>query len=112
MKQEIIFAQQVGLGAAGANADRGVGDAKDFVAFLDVTAKTGTSPTLDIKFQEWDEASEKWYDITSAAFAQATDVTSERITFSTNAYRIRCVQAIGGTATPTFDFTVGGSGTS
>lgn len=111
MKQEFIFAQQVGLGAAGANNDRGVGHAKDFVAFLDVTAQTGTLPTLDVKFQEWDESSGKWYDITSAAFAQATGVTNERITFSTNAFRVRCVQAIGGTATPTFDFTVGASGT-
>ena len=110
-KQEIIFAQQVGLGAAGANSDRGVGEAKDFSAFLDVTASTGTTETLDVKFQEWDQASEKWYDIASAAFTQATGVTSERITFSTNAFLVRCVQAIGGTATPTFDFTVGAIGT-
>jgi len=110
-KTEIIFAQQVGLGLGITNNDRGVGEGKDFSAFLDVTAQTGTSPTLDCKFQEWDQASEKWFDITGAAFAQATGVTNERITFSTNALRIRLVQDIGGSATPTFDFTVGGIGT-
>lgn len=107
-KQEIIFSQQVALGAGTENSDRGVGNAKDFSAFLDVTAKTGTL-TLDVKFQEWDQASEKWYDITGGAFAQATDVTNERITFSVNALRIRCVQVVAG-STPTATYTVGGIG--
>lgn len=111
-KQEIIFvADAVGQGLGTINTDRGVGDTKDFSAFLDVTAKTGTNPTLNVKFQEWDQASEDWYDISGAAFAEAVDVTNERITFSTNAFRLRCVQVIGGTATPTFDFTVGAIGT-
>jgi hypothetical protein len=108
-KTEIIFeAGAVGRGTGTVNADRGVGDGVDYVAFLDVTADTGT-PTLDVKFQEWDQASEKWYDITGGAFAQATGVTSERITFSSNALRMRCVQVIAG-ATPTFDYTVGAIG--
>jgi hypothetical protein len=109
-KTEIIFEPgAVGRGAGTVNADRGVGEAKDFSAFLDVTGDTGT-PTLDVKFQEWDQASAKWYDIAGAAFAQATGVTNERITFSTNAKRVRCVQVIAG-ATPTFDYTIGGIGT-
>jgi hypothetical protein len=110
-KQEIIFVQAALQGLGTTNSDRGVGDSKDFVAFLDVTANAGTNETLNVKFQEWDQASESWYDITSAAFAEATGVTAERITFTTNAFRIRCVQVIGGTATPTFNFTVGASGT-
>lgn len=107
-KQEIIFAQAVGQGTGTVNADRGVGDATSFSAFLDVTASSGT-PTLDVKFQEWDQASEKWYDITGGAFVQATGVTNERITFSVNALRIRCVQTVAGT-TPSFDYTVGAIG--
>lgn len=109
-KTEILFEPgAVARGAGTTNADRGVGDAKDFSAFLDVTAKTGTL-TLDVKFQEWDQASEKWYDISGAAFAQASIVGNERITFSTNAKRIRCVQVIAG-STPTATYTVGGIGT-
>jgi hypothetical protein len=109
-KQEIIFEPgAVGRGAGTVNADRGVGEAKDFSAFLDVTAETGTA-TLDVKFQEWDQASEKWYDITGGAFAQATGIGSERITFSVNAKRIRCNQVLAGT-TPTMDYTVGAIGT-
>jgi hypothetical protein len=110
-KQETIFVQAVGQGLGTINTDRGVGEGKDFSAFLDVTGNTGTAETLNVKFQEWDQASEKWYDITSAAFAEALGVTNERITFSANAFIIRCVQVIGGSATPTFDFTVGAIGT-
>lgn len=110
-KQEIIFVQAVLQGLGTANSDRGVGEAINFSAFLDVTANAGTAEVLDVKFQEWDQASAKWYDITNAAFAQASGVTNERITFSTNAFLIRCVQVIGGSATPTFDFTVGAIGT-
>jgi hypothetical protein len=110
-KQEIIFVQAVGQGLGTANNDRGVGESKNFSAFLDVTGNSGTAETLNVKFQEWDQASEKWYDIAGAAFTEATGVTNERITFAVNALRIRCVQVIGGSATPTFDFTVGAIGT-
>jgi len=110
-KQEIIFAQEVGLGLGITNSDRGVGEGKDYVAFLDVTAVSGNFPTLDCKFQEWDQASEKWFDIASAVFTQAIGAGSERITFSSNALRMRLVQDIGGSATPTVDFTVGAIGT-
>ena len=109
-KQEIIFESGASGRATGTvNADRGVGEAVNFSAFLKVTASTGTGETLDVKFQEWDEVSQDWYDITGAAFTQATGVTSERITFSTNAFLVRCVQVIAGT-TPTFDYTVGAVG--
>lgn len=109
-KLEILFeAGAVARGAGTVNADRGVGEAKDFSAFLDVTAETGVA-TLDVKFQEWDQASAKWYDITGGAFVQATGVTNERITFSVNALRIRCVQVLAGTGPPTMDYTVGAIG--
>jgi hypothetical protein len=110
-KTEIIFVKAVLQGLGTINSDRGVGTGKDFSCFLDVTANDGTAETLDVHFEEWDQASEKWYAIAGAVFAQATGVTSERITFSVNALRLRCVQVIGGSATPTFDFTVGGIGT-
>lgn len=109
-KQAIIFeAGAVGRATGTVNADRGVGEGKDFSVFLDVTASTGVGETLDVKFQEWDQASGKWFDITGGAFTQATGVTNQRLTFSVNALRIRCVQVIAGT-TPTFDYTVGGIG--
>jgi len=108
-KSEIIFEPgAVVRGPGTVNADRGVGESVNFSAFLDVTAETGTA-TLDVKFQEWDQASEKWYDITGGAFAQATGITNERITFAVNALRIRCVQVLAG-ATPTMDYTVGAIG--
>lgn len=84
-------------------------DAKDFTAYIDVTAGSGTTPTLDVKFQEQDPASGNWIDIPSAAFTQATGVTSERITFSSNVRELRCSRTVGGT-TPSFDYTVGIAG--
>lgn len=109
-KTEIIFEPgAVGRGTGTVNADRGVGEAINFVAFIDVTASTGTAETLDVKFQEQDPATGDWTDIPSAAFTQAGGVTSERITFLTRALLLRCVQVIAGT-TPTFDYTVGAVG--
>ena len=94
-----------GEGTGTLNTDFGSGSGREFTAFLDVSASSGT-PTLDVKFQEYDAASDSWFDIPSAAFAQATGVTSERITFTSNAPRLRCNRVVGGT-TPSFDYTVG-----
>ena len=40
-------------------------------AFLNITAVSGTSPTLDIKFQDSADNS-TWVDVASGAFAQKT----------------------------------------
>jgi hypothetical protein len=48
--------------------------------YLDVTASSGTSETLNVKVQIQDPASEDWKDLASAVFTEATGVTSQRIT--------------------------------
>jgi hypothetical protein len=40
--------------------------------FLKVTATAGTTPTLDVKLQEYNHEADTWIDITGAAFAQQT----------------------------------------
>lgn len=104
-KYEQTLASVTGEGTGTLNSDLSPGNVTNFTAFLDVTAASGT-PTLDVKFQEWDEASDKWFDIPSAAFAQKTGVANERITFSSNAKLLRAVRTVGGT-TPSFDYTLG-----
>lgn len=94
-----------GEGTGTLNTDFGVTENRNFTAYLDVSASTGT-PTLDVKFQEWDQASGTWFDVASGAFTQATGVTAQSLSFVSNSRRLRCNRVVGGT-TPTFDYTVG-----
>lgn len=57
------------------DADRNPGY-RGVVLMLAVTAKQGTSPTLDLKLQGYNKAADDWYDITGAAFAQVTGSTT------------------------------------
>lgn len=80
--------------------------------YLDVTAASGTSPTLDVTVKAKDPASGKYFLV--GTFAQKTAVASEAIfigggadvEFATRTYRIEYV--IAGT-TPSFTFSVGAS---
>lgn len=86
--------------------------------FLDISARSGTAPTLDVKVQVKDPVSGNFVDIPSAAFAQKNAVGTDtlvihpRATAASNrvaAHPItspfRVVYTIGGT-TPSFTFTV------
>lgn len=93
--------------------------ASEGVFYLDVTAASGTTPTLDVDIEEFDPTSGKWFVV--ASFAQANAVTTERILSPSVAgagapdpgglpgQQYRAAYAIGGT-TPSFDFTVGFAG--
>ena len=76
--------------------------------YLDVTAVTGTTPTLDVKIQEKDPVSGKYFDLLS--FTQKTAISSERKSYGSGAGEllgkvIRYVATIGGT-TPSFTFSL------
>ena len=76
--------------------------------YLDVTAVTGTTPTLDVKIQEKDPVSGKYFDLFS--FTQKTAISSERKSYGSGAGEllgkvIRYVATIGGT-TPSFTFSL------
>lgn len=78
--------------------------------FLDVTAASGVSPTLDVVVKAKDPASGKYFTI--GTFTQATGVTSEAlwigggadVEFTTDTFRVETT--IAGT-TPSFTFSVG-----
>ena len=76
--------------------------------YLDVTAVSGTSPTLDVKIQEKDPVSGKYFDLLT--FTQVTVISSQRKSFGRGAGEflgktIRYVATIGGTG-PSFTFSL------
>lgn len=68
---------------------------------LDVTAASGTSPTLDVTIQTSRDGS-TWY--TSGTFAQKTGVSNESKVFAVDRF-VRASWTIGGT-TPSFTFSI------
>jgi hypothetical protein len=82
-----------------------VGDATVFRGFLDVTARTGTSPTLDVTIETSHDGVNNWRLV--GAFAQKTNVGSERKVFAGLDRFIRAVATLGGTS-PNFTFGVTG----
>ncbi len=94
--------------------------AKGIRLCLDVTAASGTTPTLDVKLQSKDSLSGQYLDITGAAFAQKIAISTDDFVIyagvaTTASRRVsdilpkvwRVVFTIGGT-TPSFTFTLGG----
>jgi len=77
------------------------------IFLLDVSAASGTNPTLDVKVQGWNPMSEKWHDV--VIFGQQTAATGSVIlpqlaTLDFQTYR--ALWTVGGTNTPTFTFTL------
>lgn len=77
------------------------------IFLLHVTAVSGTNPTLAVAIQGWNPMAEVWHEV--AAFATQTATTSTTIspqaaTLDFQTYR--AVWTVGGTATPTFTFSL------
>lgn len=81
------------------------GDKRTAALILDVTAVSGTNPTLDVTVQTSKDGVNNWY--TAGTFAQKTGVAAERKTFVLDRF-VRVSWAITGTATPTFTFSITG----
>lgn len=87
----------------GNGATTDAGGATNGVFKLDVTAASGTSPTLDVKIQVLAFDGTTWLD--QATFAQKTGVASEFKSVSLSGRKVRAIYTIGGT-TPSFTFSV------
>src|SRR3954467_7280294 len=89
--------RKVATGALTASANSakvnagGYGTAK---AFLNITAASGTSPTLDIKFQDSADGT-NWVDVASGAFAQKTTTGASSVVLSNVGPYLRAVQTVG-----------------
>lgn len=71
---------------------------------LTVTAVSGTSPSMTVKFQDSGDGI-NWVDIPSGAFTAATTTGAQRLVLSTVGRMIRTVSTITGTA-PSFTYSV------
>ena len=100
---------------------------KGGIFWLEVTAVSGSSPTLDVKLQGYDADGDDWIDLgdnvagTGAyAFAQKTGANKDQLTIypglteSGNAVgagvlpnQIRAVGTVGGSSTPTVTYSLG-----
>lgn len=84
-----------------------VGDAHTLRLDLDITAASGTSPTLDVTIQTRRDANDTAR--TAGTFTQAVNASGDqRKCFSALDRQIRAVTTIGGTSTPTFAFSLSG----
>lgn len=93
--------------ATGASAWVSIGDAKEIIAQLQSDAGTGTSPTLDVKFQtSYNGTDATAIDLPNGAFTQVAAAASGQIKTLTGAHRfVKVVWTIAGT-TPSFNFGV------
>src|SRR4051812_45058009 len=77
-----------------------------FIFAAPSTAQSATSPTLDVKVQECDDAA-TWTDVTGLTLTQITAANSQRLAFGHSAKKfVRLVGTVGGSATPTVTATV------
>lgn len=79
----------------------------EFYGILENGTTSGTSPTLDVKFQESDASGSGFADISGATFTQLTAAGAQRILVRNRTKRyVRAVATIGGSDTPTFNCSV------
>lgn len=104
--EDVILAPSAARNAAFEGGALELGDRQTLRLLLNVTAASGTSPTLDVTVKTRRDASDAWR--TVAAFAQATGVGSERKCFSGLDREVKVDAAIGGTNTPSFTWSVTG----
>ena len=115
--------------ASGANNSKMITNhtAKGGMFWLEVTAVSGTSPTLNVKLQGYDQDGANWVDLdanvagnAAYAFAEKTGASSDELTIypgltaSANAVctgilpnQFRAVATVGGSSTPTVTITLG-----
>ena len=101
--------RDLSLAAAGARTATGTGSAVEVgdrgVArlFLNITAASGTTPTLNVTIQTSHDGT-TWR--SAGTFTQATAVSSQRSAFNIDRF-VRATWTIAGT-TPSFNFTISG----
>lgn len=119
VKQATVLAAATRGSGATNSSDQLVNGAKGVRLFLNITAKTGTSPTLDVKVQVKNQLTGTYVDLAGGAFAQQNNVAHVMLTVYPGIAETanvsvsdlispiwRVVGTVGGTATPTFTYTV------
>ena len=106
MRQHTVFMHLSGAETATGNtAEFGEFSGAEFAAFyLNISAASGTNPTLDVTIEEQDPNSLQWFVV--ATFTQETGVATQRqVVNPLHGAKLRGVFTIGGT-TPSFTFSL------
>lgn len=118
----LVTDNEQSLGAGRVLSGAATGNSREFpemgafakaVFVLDVSAVGGTTPTLDVTVQGFNEASGKWHTVVTfpqqtAASAASPIASGSTLVQASNLdfLRYRAQWTVGGTATPTFTFTL------
>lgn len=116
--QEQTILSSAARTTTGSSADFYTGTPSGLYVFLNITAASGTTPTLDVKLQGKDPVSGQYFDLPAASFTQKTGtgfdwllihpeittVTANKQVSTATTNNMRLVYTIGGT-TPSFTFT-------
>lgn len=90
----------VAIAATAAGTSYEVARYTEAVLYVDVTAVSGTSPTLDVKVQSSPDDS-IWADVASGSITQFTAAATRLVAVSNIGRYVRAYYTIGGSATPT-----------
>ncbi len=101
---KVTFLSSAARTSSGQSVELNLSYGDEVLVFLDVTAVSGTSPTLDVKVQTKGPDG-KWYEI--ASFAQKTAAGNEAKAITNYGEILRVAYTIGGT-TPSVTFSVTG----
>jgi len=106
----LIEANEVTSTVTGTGKDVTQWEGKALAILNSGPASAGTLPTLNVKLQHCATVGGSYVDITGATFTEVTNAAAlvEGITINVSDLNgfIRAVGTIGGTSTPTFDFSV------
>lgn len=88
---------------SGTGAPIEVGEYREALVTLNITAVSGTSPTLAVQIQASDDGGTTWYNLPNGSFTSASTVSSQAIQISTFGDYIRANFTVAGTS-PSFTF--------
>lgn len=103
--QKITLQASAAQTASNNSASQSVGIRREMLLLLNVTAASGTSPTLNVKLQTTDDAGATWYDVPGGAFTQATTTGTQALALTAFGDTVRASSTIGGTS-PSFTYAV------
>lgn len=78
-RQVVVFASGA-IGSGATNSAQLESEAKGIALILNVTAVSGTNPTLDVKLQQFESLSNQWVDISGAVFQRITGTGQRTLT--------------------------------
>lgn len=102
-KEIVLQAEGTAVTANGSVAGVDVSSYKEALLFIDVTAVTGSTPTLNLYVETYDFNSAKWYTVPGVTIAQITAAGQVVAALTNFGETIRLRAVVGGTS-PSFTY--------